>query len=194
MAPARAAFLVSALALVGCGKKDEDQKPAGTITLGGIPGMPASQEAPAATPTETKTKLPPPIEQPREASAPPPASIYIPGSAIRRQAAARDPDQDVVDAARVQAARCFDGMPTAGAPSRSATITVTVVATGRVTRTEVQTPGSSDERLASCLKSVGSGLTFTQKHSHGNTAAGSADQREADVRTFTIDVNVSASR
>lgn len=188
-APARAALLLALLALVACSKKDEDQKP-GTITLGGIPGVNPSQEAPAATPTDTTTKLPPRIEDPREASAPPPASIYIPGSAFRRQAPARDPDQDVVDAARVQAGHCFDGMPTTGAPSRSASITVTVVATGRVTRTEVQTPGSNDERLASCLKGVGSGLTFTQKNSAPNTPGNTGN----DVRTFTIDVNVSASR
>jgi hypothetical protein len=174
-----------AVALAAC--EDKKQPQASTVTVGAIPGLPQTAE-PAPSETSTGTKLPPPIEQARDAAVPL-ASIYIPGGrGPARPGAAPDPDQAVIDGARVQAGHCFDGMPT-DAPTRSATITVTVVAT-RVTRTEVFTPGLSDERVTACLKSVGSGLTFPPKNSAGNRGGDTV----GDVRTVTIDVNVAARR
>jgi hypothetical protein len=93
-------------------------------------------------------------------------------------AAKRDPDQDVIASARESAASCFNGIKN-GPPTMTATIHVTVIPSGSVTRAEA-TASSSDPGVVSCLEGVGEGLRFSDK----------SDKRTADIRTYSIDVTV----
>ena len=113
--------------------------------------------------------------------------------------AAPDPDLLIVDAARTQAAGCFARLPphaVGQAPqTRTASLAVTVVPTGRVTRTQVQASGpqggAAEPELSDCLRRVGDGLTFTSKEAP-NPAGKSTSALGGDLRSFTIDVTVSS--
>jgi hypothetical protein len=90
-----------------------------------------------------------------------------------------DPDLAIIAAAKASAASCFTGISD-GSNSRSATIQVTVVPSGSVTRSDVSSPNTAEPGILSCLQSVADGLHF-------------ADKPNADIRAYSINVVVTRS-
>jgi hypothetical protein len=89
-----------------------------------------------------------------------------------------DPDQAIIQLARVSASACFAGLQ-AGPDVQSAVVEVTVVPSGRVSRTRVsaQTPV---REVLDCLTRVGDGLYFSSRE----------DSQGEGIRSFSIDVTV----
>jgi hypothetical protein len=89
-----------------------------------------------------------------------------------------DPDQAIVQAARVSASACFAGVQ-GGPDVQSAILEVTVVPSGQVSRSTVHAVSSVPEVL-DCLTRVGNGLHFSSKE----------DSKSEGIRSFSIDVTV----
>jgi hypothetical protein len=87
-----------------------------------------------------------------------------------------DPDLAILGAARSMGAACFTSIRD-GSPTRSATIHVTVLPTGTVSRSEVSSNSTTEAWVLSCLESVGKNLHF-------------ADRPAGDLRTYDVDVTV----
>jgi hypothetical protein len=113
---------------------------------------------------------------------------YTVTRAVEGGGAAPDPDDAVVQAARQSGGRCFAGL-TEGPDVRTATITVTVVPTGRVTRTEVRADGDEPE-LLDCLHRVGDNLSFKDLTI---AAPGTRNSTTEDIRSVSIDIAVARS-
>jgi hypothetical protein len=77
---------------------------------------------------------------------------------------------------------CFNGIAN-GPPTMSASIRVTVVPSGMVTRSAA-TATTSDPAVISCLEGVGDGLHFSDK----------SDKPTADIRTYSIDIVVNRTQ
>jgi hypothetical protein len=180
-ATAAGALMVSLA--VGC-SHDEAQKERKTMSLGARPGLPTP---PPAAPTADETTTEPGTGA---ASSQPSPHVVIATAADAApltllvkvkpdgQAPAEDPDVAVVEAARRAASACFTNI-TDGSSSRTASITVTVIPSGSVTRVDVSAPSTQEPWILSCLEGVGNGLRFS-------------DKPKADIRTFSI--GASASR
>jgi hypothetical protein len=174
--------VVSALAgaLLACSKKD-DPKPAATTSLRMLPGQgpPAAPEDPIATATRNSGLAPghDPVEYDG-------ALLGYTVTVTLEAAAPRvDPDLAIVQTARATASECFTGVAE-GPDVRSAVIRVTVVSSGRVSRTDVV----SDPDVADCLTRVGNGLHFSSQDDR--PGAGGTDNGGAGIRSFSIDVTV----
>jgi hypothetical protein len=89
-----------------------------------------------------------------------------------------DPDQAIVQSARVAAGGCFAGLQ-GGDDVQSATLNVTVVPSGQVTRTSVSAQTRAPEVL-DCLTRVGNGLHFSSADDSGSEG----------IRSFSISVTV----
>jgi hypothetical protein len=89
-----------------------------------------------------------------------------------------DPDQAIVQAARVSASACFAGLQ-GGPDVQSAILEVTVVPSGRVSRATAHASSSVPEVL-DCLTRVGNALQFSSKE----------DSKSEGIRSFSIDVTV----
>ena len=110
-----------------------------------------------------------------------------------------DPDQAILSAAHMRAASCYDGKIVSNVP-RSATITVTVIPTGKVTRAEVRSTDTTEPDVLACLKALGEGLVFTERFEQPqkrNTADTNGGQKPpvpssngGGLRTYAIDVAV----
>jgi len=96
-----------------------------------------------------------------------------------------DPDKLVIDDAHMRAARCFDGYVFDRRP-RSATIDVTVIPTGRVTRAEVRSMDTTEPQVLACLRSLGESLVFSERMKTG----GDSGDTSGGLRTYAIDVAV----
>jgi hypothetical protein len=165
------------------------------------PADPPAADTPAraAAPTAPPTPAFPPFGTPRAPVVVAPA-LTDAGSSVATTPPP-DPDLPIVDAARVRAAGCFARVPIAAdiaPPSRSASLSLTVVPTGRVTRTEVRASGAQggppEPELVDCLKRVGDGTTFTSKEaSPGKDAGIRTSSLGGDLRSITIDVTVTSS-
>jgi hypothetical protein len=99
---------------------------------------------------------------------------------FRIDAAAPDPDRQILDDAHMRAARCYDGAIFGPSGPRTATVDVTVIPTGKVTRAEVRSPDTREPEVLACLKSLGERLVFTERIGDGGGA----------LRTYAIDVSV----
>ncbi len=194
----RAAGFVSFFVLAAVACKEKVEKAPIIVGGGGTP------IAAPSTPDESSPEAPKrPADPPSFApfGTPDPVASAIPApvpSTAPSAASAPDLDQPVVDAARVQAAGCFARLPPhvvgAEPTSRTASLHITVVPTGRVTRTVVNATsavgGAPEPALVDCLRRVGDGLTFPPtepKRGQGTSALG------GELRSFTIDVTVTSA-
>ena len=110
-----------------------------------------------------------------------------------------DPDQAILDAAHARAASCYDGKIVSDVP-RSATIDVTVIPTGKVTRAEVRSTDTTEPEVLACLKSLGEGLVFTERFEqprkrntpdmNGTQKAPIPSSNGGGLRTYAINVAV----
>jgi hypothetical protein len=167
--------LVGAALLLGCSKSSEE--PAGRASTRVLPG--ADPVAPQATET-TPTGSAPRKEWAHDAvewDGTPGFTTVYQVFTVDSSTTQVDPDDAVVQAARASGASCFAGLQE-GPDMRSATIQVTVVPSGSVSRAEVS--GASEVEVRDCLKRVGSGLHFSAKE--GNMSEG--------IRSFSIDIHV----
>ena len=117
-----------------------------------------------------------------DAALPPLPQVMVSRTVVRDAAAPpSNPDDPVLERARVSAGACFNSAPPpAGTspPERSAHIVLTVIPTGTVTNADV----SSDEnnpRLSSCLHDQAMATHFS-------------DNQGGPLRTYEIDVRVTA--
>lgn len=102
-----------------------------------------------------------------------------------------DPDEAVMEAARSAGAACFSALQ-GGPDVRSATVHVTVVPTGSVSRTEVG--GVSEPEVLDCLRRIGDGLHFSSgqgQSQNGRPSSEDNDSTSETIRSFSIDVSVS---
>jgi hypothetical protein len=95
-----------------------------------------------------------------------------------------DPDQAIVQAARVSASACFAGLQ-GGPDVQSAILEVTVVPSGQVSRSTVHASTSAADVL-DCLTRVGNGLHFSSKEENSPKQ----DSKSEGIRSFSIDVTV----
>jgi hypothetical protein len=153
--------------LAGCSRRSggHEQTFSSTRVIPGQPPVAAGDPGAAAVPHDTVEYDGAPL-------------VYTVTQTLEASAAPRpDPDQGVVEQARVTAAGCFTGLAE-GPEVRSASLQVTVVPTGTVSRTEV----SADPDVTDCLRRVGDGLHFSDR-STGDSLGGG-------LRSFSIDVSV----
>ena len=99
----------------------------------------------------------------------------------------RDPDEPILDDARTRAARCFTGLPARGPRTRTATVALTVIPTGTVSRAEVRSADTAEPFVIDCLRRLGQDLKLTELPSR------MADGGSAGLRTYAIEVTVVAS-
>ncbi len=169
VAPATLAILV-----LGCSKPRDSSGPVESrsprVLPGVEPGASSTQDQPAGGGTSTS-----PHELPEYDAAP---LIVTVTETVEASAVKADPDVGIVQAARATASSCFTGV-SGGPDVRTAVIHVTVVPSGRVSRTEVS--GAPEPELADCLRRVGDGLQFSSKE----------DSQRESIRSFAIDVTVS---
>ncbi len=179
--PAAVAVLPACLLLASCSRDDAPGGAQKVIILGGRPGPRAPTASDAATPPSeppsSEGDPAPPRAPTHVAFATVDAAPFTYGVKVKADAQpAEDPDLAVVVAGRASASGCFTGI-TDGSTVRSASIHVTVIPSGSVTRVEVSAPSTSEPWILSCLEGVGNGLRF-------------ADKPKADIRSFAIDVTV----
>jgi hypothetical protein len=106
-----------------------------------------------------------------------------------------DPDETVVESARKAAGECFSGLAE-GPDVRSAHLQLTVVPSGRVSRTEVA--GPSEPGVVDCLRRTGNGLRFrvtedealAQRSTTEPGNPGGNNSTGETIRSFSIDVTV----
>jgi hypothetical protein len=135
---------------------------------------PASTAAPAASPS--------PFAHALASATAPPMGITI--TRTIDATVAPDPDRAIIDNAHMRAASCYDGHVFDAGP-RSATISVTVIPTGKVTRTEVRSSDTTEADVLACLKSLGEGLVFTERFASPDGGGGGGA-----LRMYAIDVAV----
>jgi len=162
-----------ALTLAACSKPDEPKQALSTSPRI-LPGLGAPQPSPA-DPAPTATATSPPHDPIDFDGAPLSYTVVE-----RREAAVPvvDPDQAIVQAARVSASACFTGL-TGGPDVRSAILEVYVVPSGQVSRTSVSSETTARE-VIDCLIRVGNGLHFSSKE----------NSQSEGIRSFSIDVTV----
>jgi hypothetical protein len=207
---ALASTLVTLVALSAC-KRDENKgnvviQPTGlgpapsTTDEPPLPSAPKDPFAPAPTRAMPPADAGPPILTVAASAVPGAAPPPTEGSAgvlpARLPEPRPDPDAPVIDSARRQIASCFSRLPPQPAGtspgSRTVVVTVTVVPTGRVTRAEVS--GAPEPELAECAKHVGSGLVFSSAEAKGPDGSAAPSGSIADLRTFSIDVQMRLQR
>jgi hypothetical protein len=176
------AALVAALALVACSKSSGDPQPLSLSQNGTrvVPGAPAARSHAAESPTQDPFAEDAGVFDPGAPGQPLVAQVTerIDAAAFRA-----NPDDAVVQAARVSGASCYTGLQE-GPEVRGATLAVTVVPGGSVSRTEVF--GESDPGVVDCLRRVGDGLHFSSK----DDAPSAKENAAASIRSFSIDIRV----
>lgn len=98
-----------------------------------------------------------------------------------------DPDEPILDDARTRAARCFTGLRAGGPRTRTATVALTVIPTGTVSRAEVRSADTAEPFVIDCLRRLGQDLRLAELPSR------MADGGSAGLRTYAIEVTVVAS-
>jgi hypothetical protein len=171
----RAAAMV--LMAVACSKPDVPREMTSTspriIPGFGVP-VPAASADPAAPAAEVAAIRPrDPVEYDGA-----PLSYTVTETFEAAAVPTVDPDQAIVQAARVSASTCFTAVQD-GPDVQSATLEVTVVPSGQVTRTSVSAQTRVREVL-DCLTRVGDGLHFSSRE----------DSKSEGIRSFSINVTV----
>jgi hypothetical protein len=172
--------LLLAAALSAACSKDDEAKPVHTFNL-------APRSAPQVGPgvsTEGRdagilsfSDLP---EAPDAASAPTPPPVAAPTTAPAAAAPKANPDDPILERTRAACGQCFASLPArAGAPDRTAHVTVTVIPTGTVTRADVSSPDTTEPSVLDCIQSTAQSATFS-------------DNGGGPLRTYAIDVRVHA--
>jgi hypothetical protein len=94
-----------------------------------------------------------------------------------------NPDDAVLERARVSAGRCFSSLAATpdSPPERSAHIVFTVIPTGTVSNANVSSADTSEEQVVQCLREEALSTTFS-------------DNGGGPLRTYSIDVRVIAKR
>jgi hypothetical protein len=204
MKPRRLARAVACVSVVGgltvavaCSKGQSDSK----ATSGSLRVLPGAYPAPAAP----EGGLAPPSDPPSvrrgrdpfenlDVDAAPLSYTVI--ETVEASVIHVDPDQGVLEAARNAGAACFAGLQ-GGPDVRSASIQVTVVPNGSVSRTEVA--GASEPLVLDCLRRIGDGLHFSANDeaakgplaNGANGANGPAsNSTSGTIRSFSINVSV----
>jgi hypothetical protein len=177
-----AIVVVTVLFAIACSK----DKPRPPIVIGNIHGPTMVREAASSDPNEnahTPTDYDTPQALPTQ-----PAAVTPRASASARPGKI-DPDLLVIESGRKGAAGCFPLSETARGATRSVSIALTVLPMGNVSSAEVSGPSRTETDFATCLKRVGTGLTFSDK-----TIGPDASTGGGDLRQVSIDVTVTASR
>jgi hypothetical protein len=91
-----------------------------------------------------------------------------------------NPDDAVLEGVRVAAGGCFRSLP-GWVPTRTAHIALTVISTGSVSRADVSSPDTTDATVIDCIQQQALGAAFS-------------DNANGPLRTYAIDVRVSATR
>jgi hypothetical protein len=150
-----------------------------------IPGVGASQPVPTASPDPDPTAPAPGVAQHDPIVFDGAPLSYIVMEKLEAAAApVVDPDQAIVQAARVSASACFAGLQ-GGPDVQSAILEVTVVPSGQVSRSTVHASTSAADVL-DCLTRVGNGLHFSSKEENSPKQ----DSKSEGIRSFSIDVTV----
>jgi hypothetical protein len=117
-----------------------------------------------------------------DSSAPRALQLNVMRTVVREASAPPvNPDDAILERARVAAGRCFNSIPPPASnapPERSAHIVFTVIPSGTVSSVDVSS-GETDDRLVSCLKQEALSTAFS-------------DNTGGPLRTYAIDVRVSA--
>jgi hypothetical protein len=177
-------FLCLALlaALAACSKSSGDPQPLNLSKNGTrvVPGAPAVRPQAAESPTQDPFAEDAGVFDPGTPGQPLVTQVTerIDATAFRV-----DPDDAVVQAARASGGSCYAGLQE-GPEVRGATLSVTVVPGGSVSRTEVF--GESDPGVVDCLRRVGDGLHFSSK----DDAPSAKENAAASIRSFSIDIRV----
>jgi hypothetical protein len=144
------------------------------IMPGSYSATPPAEETPGASATPTSVpRTPDPFDYDGA-----PLS-YTVREVVETSVVHVDPDQGVLEEARVAGASCFSGL-TEGPDVRSAFIRVTVVPT--------EVGGPTEPDVLDCLRRVGDGLHFSEegaKSDNGGTHNGGES-----IRSFSIDITL----
>jgi len=176
---AGAAFALVALASLGlaggCSRTDTEAAKPNRVKVMGERLLPATaappaEESPEGTPKE------PPAEHVQAATVEAGPVYYTVTTKQEAGTTGPDPDLAVLAAARMSGVSCFTGIRE-GAGTRYATVTVTVLPSGSVSRAEASSGDTQEDWVLSCLEGVGNGLHFS-------------DKPKADIRTFSFVVSV----
>jgi hypothetical protein len=163
-------LLALSCSLAACSKKTPPPPPSptsGATNAAGDPGDPPSIVATEVPddPLYPKKHDLPPSEAPRDNIDIPTGTNFVPGApAVPPVAAPVDPLASSIASARSGAVPCFAPLPPG---DWSATMVITVTATGTVTRSEIEPGNVKDDAVITCLKSYAAGLSFGQ--SEGRT-------------------------
>jgi hypothetical protein len=162
---------------LACSKGDSTATSTSTRVLPGSYPAPAAQQGTTARPDPASGR---PNHAPLDYDGAP--LSYIVTEIVEASTVQVDPDQSVLDEARIAGAGCFAGLQ-GGPDMRSAFIRVFVVPSGIVSRTEVG--GQPEAAVLDCLRRVGDNLHFSAKDESRNK-----DSQSESIRSFSIDVSV----
>jgi hypothetical protein len=173
---------VLACLAVACSKSSHDLS-VGSRSTRVMPGSIPAAEAPQGT---TDTPLTPPsaptLYDPLDYDGAP--LSYTVTEIVETSVVHVDPDQRVLEEARIAGAGCFTDVQ-GGPDVRSAFIRVTVVPSGTVSRAEVG--GASEPELLDCLRRVGDGLHFSESQRNDSQRDDSGSE---SIRSFSIDITL----
>jgi hypothetical protein len=170
-----------------CSREDDQPKATADIR----PGF--ARQAPAAAVTSaTSAAKPPPKDEPWpgdvDAAASAPyrmmitRTITVDAGTKAAPPPAANPDDAILERARVAAGGCFASLPAGdgfGPPERSAHIVFTIVPSGTVTRADVTSADTPDEAVLGCIRQQATQTVFS-------------DNGGGRLRTYAIDVRVIA--
>ncbi len=91
-----------------------------------------------------------------------------------------NPDDAVLERVRVASGACFQSLP-GWVPTRTAHVSLTVISTGSVSHAEVSSPDTTDATVMDCIRQQALAAAFS-------------DNADGPLRTYAIDVRVSATR
>jgi hypothetical protein len=170
-------------AALGCSKSSGESSAIttnGTRIVLGVDPTPGPSAG--TSPTGPKTTRPDPVEYD---GAP---LVYTSTETVDSSVTHVDPNVSIIQGAQAAGANCFAGLQ-GGAEERSASIQVTVVPSGSVSRTEVS--GASEPEVADCLRRVGGSLHFNPNDGSQAPAGGPMeDNQRGSIRSFSIDIRV----
>ncbi len=179
-----ATALVVAMASGACSKPDRPHiSTSARILPGG--GMPAPPSTPPVDPDLSASPTSPHRESIEYDGAP---LSYIVTETFEASVTTVDPDDAIVQAARAFASRCLVSVQ-GGPDVLSAVLEVSVVPSGRVSRTAVTSQVTAPEVL-DCLVRTGNGLRFSSREGSQSDAG---DSTAEGIRSFSIDVTVARS-
>ncbi len=173
----RTAALVTLTVVAACSKPDAPREVVSTSPRI-LPGLGAPPASAPAEPAPTSVVEVAPRHEPFQFDGAVLPDTITEVSEAAAAAPLVDPDQAIVQAARVSASACFAGLQ-GGPDVQTAIVEVTVVPTGWVSRSAVSAPALGRE-VVDCLTRVGNGLHFSSKD----------DSHSEGIRSFSIDVTV----